>query len=128
MNSNQIISASFFENNLSVNQIHLSDEDLHVLIEYHTSLCTKLELKETDPNKLNHIMNEIIKIDYVHQYNILSVTKKFINVYYTVRKKLSYSISDQEILDSIIKEYTSLSGIGIESLYVRVCEYWKIRN
>lgn len=42
-----------------------------------------------------------------------------------MRKKLTNKVRDQQLLASIINQYTMLSGMGIESLFTRVEEDWK---
>lgn len=57
--------------------------------------------------------------------NYLDILKKVISIYYRMRKKLTNKVRDQQLLASIINQYTMLSGMGIESLFTRVEEDWK---
>ena len=83
---------------------------------------------ETDKKKIETIAYTLLSTGYLHEGNYLDVLKKVISIYYRMRKKLTNRVSDQQLLASIIKHYTMLSGMGIENLFTRVEEDWKQRR
>ena len=75
---------------------------------------------ETDPDRLFVILERFIHTGYVHAQNHRQVLTAAIRIYYVSRSRLSYHISDEEILDQIVSCYRELLGMGIESLGERV--------
>ena len=92
---------------------------------YQAKLCRKLEWVETDKKKIETIAYTLLSTGYLHEGNYLDILKKVISIYYRMRKKLTNKVRDQQLLASIINQYTMLSGMGIESLFTRVEEDWK---
>lgn len=107
---------------ITVQNITITNEDFNVLQDYQAKLCRKLEWVETDKKKIETIAYTLLSTGYLHEGNYLDILKKVISIYYRMRKKLTNKVRDQQLLASIINQYTMLSGMGIESLFTRVEE------
>lgn len=113
---------------ITIGNMEMTNEDFKILQDLQAKLCRKLEWVETDKKKIETIAYTLLSTGYLHEGNYLDVLKKVISIYYRMRKKLTNRVSDQQLLASIIKHYTMLSGMGIENLFTRVEEDWKQRR
>lgn len=113
---------------ITIRNMAITNEDFKILQDHQAKLCRKLEWVETDKKKIETIAYTLLSTGYLHEGNYLDVLKKVISIYYRMRKKLTNRVSDQQLLASIIKHYTMLSGMGIENLFTRVEEDWKQRR
>lgn len=118
MNDLSLCSASSFER--SVSSVLLSKQEMQYYMAYKRKVLKILGWIETDPDRLFAILERFIHTGYVHAQNHRQVLTAAIRIYYVSRSRLSYHISDEEILDQIVSCYRELLGMGIESLGERV--------
>lgn len=95
---------------------------------YQQQILNHIEWIETDDHRLEKILFSFLDSGLVHSSNQKEVFQTALKTYYICRKNTAYQMSDDELLELIVFEYHSLSGMGIESLFERVYDRLKERG
>lgn len=105
-----------------VNCKRFTIEEKRKLLCYFFKVLNACEWVETDESKLAFLLNPFLCSKYVHEGNKMAISKKVILLFYTLRKKLT--VSDLDILESILYCFEKDMGLFFESLNQEVVQYW----
>lgn len=104
--------------------VAFSKQEQKEILKYLKAVLQKLDWVETDPLKLDFLLDPFFKSCFVYPQNKMIVSKKVIVLFYVLRKRLN--VSDTEIIDSIYFCFERNNGLFIEHLEESVFSYWGI--
>lgn len=92
---------------------HLDDRELCKMIDHATK---RYQLVETDYHTVKRMVDNIINAPYMHEANIIKNISKIIDIYYEYRSRYDYHLSDDRLINMIIKAYYDNYGVIDKSL------------
>lgn len=103
--------------------ITFSKQEQKEILKYLKGVLHELNWVETDPLKVEYLLNPFFNSSYVHNENKMIVSKKVIALFYVLRTRLD--VCDEEIRDSILSCFVRNHGLFIEHLEDELFFYWK---
>ena len=103
--------------------LSFSKQEQKEIWEYFKSVLHELDWVETDPLKVEYLLNPFLNSSYVHNENKMTVSKKVILLFYVLRTRLD--AYDEEIRNSILNCFERNHGLFMEYLEDELFSYWK---
>lgn len=100
--------------------IEMTEAELKHLLRYQMEVCHQIEWVEMDQARLLRMIEPIIASPYFHRAEGMVALFRCVFVYYAVRKKFDFSITDNEICIALAKEYNRYFASQLNTLIDRV--------
>lgn len=99
--------------------LQLSDRDLLLLARWQKRICEKNDWIETDPGKLNQILQPVLLSGYLYEGEHIPILKRMIQNYYQLRISFDIYTSDDRICKVLGNEFVHMKGLRLDLLFKR---------
>lgn len=98
--------------------ITLSDADLIRLFRCQDHMCKRLDWVETEKVKRMHdLIEPFLACGYLYEKNYMDTLRTAIEIYYLIRSRFTWSVSDMRILEVLYQQFIKTFGLDFYTLY-----------